>query len=56
MNMADKDKDCITLLWLDATERDPEAEDYVMDFNFKTDKDVLGLGAEAFTGIPELYL
>lgn len=53
--ISDKDKDCITLLWLDATERDPEAEDYVMDFNFKTDKDVLGRGAEAFTGIPELY-
>ncbi|MBR5307254.1 MAG: S-layer homology domain-containing protein [Clostridia bacterium] len=54
-NMEDKDKECITLLWLDATERDPEEEDYVMDYNFKSNKDVLGRGKEAYNSIPEVY-
>ncbi len=54
-DMADKDKDCITLLWLDATERDPEDEEYVMDYNFKSDRDVLGRGAESYKGTAGLY-
>ena len=54
-NMEDKDKECITLLWLDASERDPEDEDYVLDFNFLSNKDVLGRGKEAYNSIPELY-
>lgn len=55
-NIADKDKDCITLLWLDGTDRDPEDEDYVPDFNFKSDRDVLGRGAESYKGVvPSLY-
>lgn len=54
-DLKDKDKDCITLLWLDATDRDPEDEEYVMDYNFKSDRDVLGRGKEAYNTVPELY-
>ena len=48
IDLDDKDDECITLIWLDATERDPEEEDYVPDFNFKSDRDVLGRGAETY--------
>ncbi len=54
-NMADKDKECITLLWLDKTERDPESEEYVMDFNFKAHRDVLGRGREQYDAVPNIY-
>ncbi len=50
-----KDDECIRLLWLDATERDPEDEDYVMDYNFKSDRDVLGQTGDAYTGVASLY-
>lgn len=48
-DISEKDKDCITLLWLDGTDRDPEEEeDYVQDFNFKSDRDVTGRGKEYY--------
>lgn len=53
--MEDKDKDCITLLWLAPSTRDPEDEDYVIDFNFESHKDVLGRGSESYTGAGTLY-
>ena len=48
-NIEDKDDECITLIWLDASERDPEDEEYVPDFNFKSDRDVIGRGAEYYS-------
>ncbi len=48
-NVEDKDDECITLVWLAPSDRDPEEEDYVPDFNFKSDRDVLGRGAETYS-------
>ncbi len=54
-DIRDKDKDCLSFLWLDATERDPEDEEYVPDFNFKSDRDVLGRNGDTYKVVPSLY-
>lgn len=50
-DLRDKDENCITFISLGASERDPEDEEYVPDFNFKSDTDTMGRGAEYYAGL-----
>ena len=49
------DAECMTLLFLGATARDPEAEEYVPDFNFKAHYDAFGNNRAIYNQAPNLW-
>ncbi len=55
-NMEDKDDANITLLFLDSTDRDPESEDFVQDYNFVAHTDAVGRGYEQYSTIEAGYI
>lgn len=55
-NIEDKDDANITLLFLGATDRDPESEDFVQDYNFVAHTDAVGRGSKEYAAIDTTYV